>query len=300
MELGPCEVCTVSDGTFHLDGGAMFGIVPKPVWARTDPADEENRIHLALRCLFIRVDDRAILVDTGIGSIWSEGDVARYRIDHRPHDLVGALEAIGVAREAVTDVVLTHLHFDHTGGTCRAGRGGALELTFPAARHWVQRRNLAHALRPTVRDRGSYLPSGFAPLVGHRNLRLIDGPTEIAPGVDTLIFEGHTVGQQLVRVRDPRPGGRWLLYTADIIPSSSHLSAPCVMGYDLMPDVTAREKARIVARAEREGGVLAFEHDPRIAACTVVRDGRGRPAVGEAFEQLASVTAGSRPDRSSP
>lgn len=286
MELGPADVRAVSDGSFLLDGGAMFGIVPKPVWSRTDAADPENRIHLALRCLLIQVDGRRIVVDTGIGTSWSDADIARFGIDHRQTDLLRDLEAVGVGREDVTDVVLTHLHFDHSGGTCRRAASGALELTFPNALHWVQRRNLAHALRPTARDRGSYLPQGFAPLVGHPNLRLLDGPVEIAPGVDTLLCEGHTIAQQLVRVRDPRPGGRWLLYTADIIPSSSHLAAAYVMGYDLMPDVTAREKARIVEVAEREGGVLVFEHDPRMAACTVALDVRGRPVVRDTLQSL--------------
>jgi glyoxylase-like metal-dependent hydrolase (beta-lactamase superfamily II) len=286
MRIGAAEVRTVLDGTFMLDGGAMFGIVPQAVWRKTDVPDAENRIPLALRCLYIEVDDRRILVDTGIGTKWRGDDVERYGIDHSARDLVRSLEAIGVSREDVTDVVLTHLHFDHAGGTTRLGDKGDLEITFPKARHHLQRRNLMHAMRPTARDRGSYLGENFRALVGRRELCLLDGPTEIAAGVDTILFEGHTVGQQLVRVRDPRPNGKWLLYTADIIPTSSHLGAAFVMGYDLMPDVTAREKTRIVERAEREGGVIAFEHDPRIAACTIGKDSRGRPIVQAAFETL--------------
>lgn len=283
MKIGPTEVRAILDGTFSLDGGAMFGIVPKAVWGRSDPADTDNRIPLALRCLLIRVDDRVIVVDTGIGTKWSASDTKRFAIDHTQHELVRSLEALGVGREDVTDVILTHLHFDHAGGTTRFGPGGKQELTFPRARHYLQRRNLAHALRPNARDRGSYLAENFALLIDQKELILLDGPTEIAAGVDTILFEGHTIAQQLVRVRDPVKGGSWLLYTADIIPTSSHLGPAFVMGYDLMPALTAKEKLRVLERAEREGGLIAFEHDPKIAACTVRLDTHGRPVVQDAL-----------------
>lgn len=286
MRFGPAEVRAVLDGTFLLDGGAMFGIIPKPVWAKSDVPDAENRILLSLRCLLVQVDERAIVVDTGIGTKWSDRDVERYGIDHRSAELLRSLESLGLGRDDVTDVVLTHLHFDHTGGTTRHAPDGSIELTFPRARHYLQRRNLGHALYPTVKDRGSYLGENFRALVDHGELVLLDGPAEIAAGVDVLIFEGHTVGQQLVRVRDPQPNGNWLLYAADIIPTSSHLASTFVMGYDLMPDVTAREKARIVERAVREGGLLVFEHDPRIAACTVKLDAAERPIMRDAFLDL--------------
>lgn len=286
MDVGPCSVRAVSDGSFWLDGGAMFGIVPKPLWARAEEPDDENRIPLALRSLLVRVDERVILVDTGIGTAWTAREIERYRIDHGRGGLIASLEALGVAREDVTDVVLTHLHFDHAGGTVRAGKGGTPELSFPRARHHVQRRNWAHALAPTARDRGSYLQDRFSLLSGRAELNLLDGPAELAPGVDVVIFEGHTVGQQLVRVRDPRPGGRWLLYAADIVPTSAHLGAAFVMGYDLFPDVTAREKQRLIEKAAREDGVLVLEHDPRMAACTVRLDGRGRPEVAGAVTEL--------------
>jgi glyoxylase-like metal-dependent hydrolase (beta-lactamase superfamily II) len=280
MDIGPAQVRTILDGRFCLDGGAMFGIVPKAVWSKSDPPDPDNRIPLALRCLLIQVDERTIVVDTGIGTKWSEADAARYGIDHAEHELLRSLEALGIGREDVTDVVLTHLHFDHSGGTTRQDARGELELTFPKARHHLQRRNYAHATRPTSRDRGSYLAENFPRA---DQLALLDGPAEIAAGVDVILFEGHTVGQQLVRVRGK---DAWLLYAADIIPTSSHLGSAFVMGYDLMPDVTAREKERVVQRAAREGGLIVFEHDPDIAACTVQVDARGKPSVKDAVQSI--------------
>jgi glyoxylase-like metal-dependent hydrolase (beta-lactamase superfamily II) len=286
VRIGPAEVRTVMDGRFHLDGGAMFGIVPKAVWSTSDPPDADNRIALALRCLLVQVDDRVIVVDTGIGTKWSEPDVARFRIEHDDHELVRSLASLGVAQEDVTDVILTHLHFDHSGGTTRFDQRGRIELTFPKAKHHLQRRNLMHALRPTARDLGSYLAENFDLLSKSAQLVLIDGPEEIAAGVDVILCEGHTVGQQLVRVRDPTPNGKWLLYATDIVPTSSHLSSAFVMGYDLMPDVTAREKAHIIERAEREGGLVVFEHDPDIAACTIQLDVKKRPIVKDAVQSL--------------
>ncbi len=286
MQLGVCEVSSVLDGTFALDGGAMFGVVPRALWERGDPPDQENRITLALRCMLVRVDERAILVDTGIGDKWSPRELSRFAIE-RGNGLLGALEAFGLGREDITDVVLTHLHFDHAGGVTRKGTNGALELTFPRARHHLQRRNLKHALAATVRDRASYLPENFELLARSSQLVLLDGPQEIAAGVDVLLFEGHTYGQQLVRVRSPQRSPesktRWLLYGADIIPTSSHLGAAFVMGYDLMPDVTAREKERVLKRASEEDGAIVFEHDPKIAAATIRFDDRGRPSVRESL-----------------
>ncbi len=280
MRIGSCELSFVSDGEFRLDGGAMFGIIPQPLWTKRAPPDDAGRIEMALRCLLLRVDDRIILVDTGMGDKWNEKEAARFGLDQSSRSMARALAAEGLTADDITDVLLTHLHFDHAGGATRLNEDGKLVLSYPKAKYWVQRRNWQHAQNPTARDQGSYRKENFAPLINSDQLVLLDGPSEIAPGVDTIIFEGHTVGQQLVRVRD-QESGQWLLYCADIIPSSAHLHAPWVMGYDLMPDVTAREKARIVGRAVDEGGWLAFEHDPKVAACKVRLDEKGRP---EAYE----------------
>lgn len=271
------------DGVFALDGGAMFGIVPKNVWERSDPPDRENRIALALRCLLIKIDSRIILVDTGAGERWSARDLERFGIDRSNGGLAGALALEGLSPEDITDVVLTHLHFDHAGGVKTSG--GA--LAFPKARHYLQRRNLVHALHPTARDRGSYLPDKFDALLSSKQLTLLDGPGEIAAGVDVILFEGHTVAQQLVRVRDPsQRGAPWILYGADIIPTSAHLGAAFVMGYDLTPDVTAREKTRALNRAVESSSLIVFEHDPKLAAATIRFDDQQRPAIKDALISL--------------
>ena len=267
----------------RLDGGAMFGIIPRPLWAPRIPPDDHGRIRLAVRPMLVRVDDRVILVDTGMGSKWSERDVERYGVDQSEHDLLRSLREASVAPEDVTDVVLTHLHFDHAGGTTSRDADGTLQLVFPNARHHLQRRNLQQALRPTSRDRGSYLAESFSPLIGASQLVLHDGPFELAAGVDTIVRDGHTIGLQMVRVRDPAGVDPWLLFTADVLPTSAHLAAAWVMGYDLRPDVSAREKARLVERAVTDKGLLFYEHDPVVVASTVELDDRGRPKVGESF-----------------
>jgi glyoxylase-like metal-dependent hydrolase (beta-lactamase superfamily II) len=227
--------------------------------------------------MLVQVDDRTILVDTGVGVRWSEAERARFGIDHREHELVRSLAARGLGRDDVTDVVLTHLHFDHAGGTTRPRPDGRLELSFPRARHHLQRRNLAHARAPSSRDRASYLSESFEALLARPELLVLhDGPAELAAGVDTIVFEGHTPAQQLVRVRDPKPGGRWLLYAADLVPTLSHAAPAWVMAYDLEPAVAALEKARVLERAEREGGWLFLEHDPKSAFAEIRRAARGK------------------------
>lgn len=263
----------------------MFGVVPQVLWRKTNPPDEEGRIELALRCLLLRTRDRVILVDTGIGDHWEAEEAARFRID-RGGGLLSALQAHGVGPEGVTDVILTHLHFDHAGGAVRRGPSG-LVPTFPKAVHHLQRRNWAHALRPTARDRASYRGPLIRPLIDGVALALHDGPTRLLPGLDLLPFEGHTPGQQLVRISDPTRSSGWLLYSADIVPTRSHVAPAFVMGYDLQPDVTAKEKARLIERAIQDGGVLVFEHDPEIDAAQVVRDERGRPRLGPAVSLSA-------------
>jgi glyoxylase-like metal-dependent hydrolase (beta-lactamase superfamily II) len=285
VRIGAIEVLAVDDGRFWLDGGSMFGVVPQALWKKSNPPDEEGRIELALRCLLLRAEGRVLLVDTGIGDHWPAEEAARFRIDRGP-GLLGALAQQGLGPDDVTDVILTHLHFDHAGGAVQKGPSG-LVPTFKKARHHLQRRNFAHGQRPFARDKASYLARLITPLIGGVEWTLYDGPAQILPGLDVLPFEGHTPGQQLIRVRDPQQRTGWLLYGADIVPTSSHLSPPFVMGYDLQPDVTAKEKARLIHRAIEDHGILVFEHDPKIDAASVTRDEKGRPVV----ERVISLRA---------
>ncbi len=269
--IGRYRLHEIRDGTFALDGGAMFGIVPRPLWEKAIPPDSRNRIVLALRCLLLDDGERRILVDNGIGDKWSDKHRDIYAIDKSRHNLDAELARAGLDRERITDVVLTHLHFDHAGGTTRRA-GGALELAFPRATFHVQRRNWEWAQRPSERDAGSYLSENFALLADSDRLNLVDGELELFPGVDLIVSEGHTPGLQLVRVSE---GDKCLVHCADLIPTSAHLRPHYVMGYDLRPLDTMEEKKILLAEAIEEGWTLYFEHDPNIAACTVAeRDGQ--------------------------
>jgi len=280
MLLGEIEVRAIEDGTFALDGGAMFGIVPKPLWAKQIAADDRNRIPMALRCMLLRTAARTILVDTGIGERWSYKEREIYRIDHTDSELQRGLASAGVSPDEVTDVILTHLHFDHAAGVVRVGPDGELTPAFPRATHHVQRRHLKWAEHATEKDSGSFRPDEIARLGRAGLLHLLDGDTEIFAGVEVLVSEGHTVGQQLVRVRG---GGQTLLYCADVIPTRAHLRLPWVMGYDLYPLTTIEEKKAILAQAVEEGWILFFEHDPVVAACRV-REERGQVVMDRAVE----------------
>jgi len=268
VQIGPYEVTAVHDGTYRLDGGSMFGVVPRVLWERQHPPDERNRIEIALRCLLLRGEGRVILVDNGMGRGWSEKERDIYGLRRERGDLLEDLARHGVAPEEVTDMVLTHLHFDHAGGTVRVP-GEDDTLTFPRATHWLQTRNLEWAEQPTERDRASYRGERWAPLRGHPQLRLLDGEQEFLPSLRALPVHGHTPGQQLVLVGgidEPR-----LLYCADLLPFASHLRMPWIMSFDLHPLLTLTEKQQLLQRALAEDWILCFEHDPAVEAVRVER-----------------------------
>jgi glyoxylase-like metal-dependent hydrolase (beta-lactamase superfamily II) len=263
--LGNFTLHEIRDGTFSLDGGAMFGIVPKPLWQKRHPADERNRVQLALRCLLIEDGERRVLVDAGIGSKWDDKHRDIYAIDQSHHGLDRDLQRAGCAREEVTDVVLTHLHFDHAGGITRFEDGRRV-LSFPGATYHLQRRNWNWARHPSDKDAGSFRSENFDLLEGSGRLHLLDGHTELFPGIELFVSEGHTVGMQLVRVTG---GESTLIFCSDLIPTTSHLRSSWVMAYDLYPLTTIEEKRMLLAQAVEEDWTLFFEHDPLVAACTV-------------------------------
>ncbi|HYC78922.1 MAG TPA: MBL fold metallo-hydrolase [Planctomycetota bacterium] len=284
MKIGRYEVRALSTGRFRLDGGAMFGNVPKVLWEKQHPADDRNRILMELRVLLAEGDGRRVLVDTGSGNQWSEKEQAIFGLDAPPEPgVVAALRAAGVAPESITDVVLTHLHFDHAGGVTRRGRDGAPELTFPGATHHLQRANWETSKDPNERERASYLAWNREPLgdLGGR-LVLHDGPTEILPEVFVEVSEGHTTGLQTVRVGEG-PGAA--VYTADLLPMRAHVPVPWTMGYDLCPRTLMKEKKALLERAARLGWTVVLEHDPgRDAVRVAERAGRF-----EAVEDVAIV-----------
>ncbi|MFZ5470838.1 MAG: MBL fold metallo-hydrolase [Myxococcota bacterium] len=276
LDLGRFQLHEINDGTFALDGGAMFGIVPRPLWEKKHPADARNRVTLALRSLLIVDGNRRVLVDDGIGKKWDEKHQDLYGIDHARVDLDRELARAGVTREQITDVILTHLHFDHCGGTTRE-ESGALALSFPNATYHLQRRHWAWAHHPTEKDTGSFRAESFALLEESRRLHLLEGQTELYPGVQILVSEGHTVGMQLVRVSDAE---RSLVYCADLVPTAAHLRTSWVMAYDLYPLTTIEEKKMLLAQAVEDHSILFFEHDPHVAAC-MVKEERGQVVVDQ-------------------
>ncbi len=271
----PQSVHLLTESMFGLDGGAMFGIIPKPLWNRTNPGDDGNRIDLACRCLLVQYADRNVLVDVGIGTKWSDKERGIYKIGAQDPAMATALGGFGLTPGDIDDVVLTHLHFDHAGGVSHVDSEGAVQPTFANAKHWVQRKNWGWANSPSARDGGSYRTIDFDFFErGETELELVDGPAEILPGIEVFPMNGHTFGMQIVKVTTP--DGVWV-HLADLVPTSSHLRDPYVMGYDLQPLVTVEEKRAVLYDAARHDWWLVFEHDPTIASAQIEMDERGRP-----------------------
>jgi len=275
MRFGPFDVSTITHGTFRLDGGAMFGTVPKAIWAKLSPPDDDNRILLAARSLIIRAGDRVVLVDAGMGDRWTEK--LRRIYDIRPAEGDGP----GLDAGGVTDVILTHLHFDHARGIFRArpGEEGQVDLRYPEARIHVQAANYETAREPNARERASYIAEDTK-LLERTRLVLASGSREIVPGIWVHRTNGHTRGHQWVEVRTE---GRSLAFPADIVPTSRHLPLPYLMGYDISAETLLVEKDALLGRAVEEGWILVFSHDPDVAAGRVGRDDKGHYALAEAL-----------------
>jgi glyoxylase-like metal-dependent hydrolase (beta-lactamase superfamily II) len=282
VRVGRYEVASIVDAFYALDGGAMFGVVPRPLWERRMTPDARNRVRLASRCL-VAVDRdarRVVLVDTGLGESWDSKRADMYAIDRSGGGLEAGLVRLGLSRDAVTDVILTHLHFDHAGGTARRGPDGQLELAFPRATHHVQRRawQLAHA--PSEKDAGSFRVQDLEPLQHSNLLHLVEGDATLFPDLEIIGSEGHTAGQQLPRFHGD---GTHVTFCADVIPTHAHLRPSWVMAYDVLPLTTIEEKKVVMAEALEDDGVLVFEHDPLMAGCRL-REENGQPVFREAVE----------------
>jgi glyoxylase-like metal-dependent hydrolase (beta-lactamase superfamily II) len=278
-QIGGIRVHALDAGLQRLDGGAMFGVVPKPLWERRIPADARNRIPLGLRCLLVEAPEALVLIDTGIGN----KDEARFReiygVENHgsPTRLEDAIRAAGHAPDAVDLVVLTHLHFDHVGGATFVDPSGTVYPAFPRARYVVQEGELAFAALPNERVRASYLERNVAPLVAAGCLDICVGNAEVTRGVSVLRTPGHTPHHQSVLVSQ---GGETLCYLADVCPTVAHIPLPWIMGYDLEPLVTLETKRTLWGRALEEDWLLFFEHDPRVAWGRLDAELRGLRAEG--------------------
>ena len=270
MKFGEFELFVVSDGTFRLDGGAMFGTIPKVLWERTNPADERNRILMGLNCLLIRTPTENILVDTGLGTIYDEKFAFLYDVDKSQTELLRSLAAVGVQTTDISKVILTHLHFDHGGGNCFQAGNGELEPTFPNAVYYINQDELAYATKgPDPRSKPSYLPHTWEPLERRGQVVLTSGDEEVASGVAVMLTPGHTPNHQSVMVRS---GGLTACFLADLVPTPSHLKAHYVMGYDLYPLTTMENKERVLKQAQAENWLLIFEHSPEVKAGYLTED----------------------------
>lgn len=271
MRVGKYSVHIIESGYFKLDGGAMFGVIPKPLWEQTNPADEENRIKLATRNLLLVSESKKILVDTGMGNKWNDKNKEIYAIDQKSFSLEQSLLKLNLTPGDITDVILTHLHFDHCGGSTISDNN-KLVPAFPNATYYVQKQNYQWAVNPSERDRGSYIKDNFIPLYEAGVLLLIEGEKKFDDEIDLIIVNGHTFGQQLLKISD---SSNTFLYCCDLFPTTSHLPLPYVMGYDLQPLVTIEEKKKILKSALDENWKLFFEHDPETAYTTVTSTDKG-------------------------
>lgn len=271
MKIGKYSVHIIESGYFGLDGGAMFGIVPKPLWERTNPPDELNRIKLATRNLLLVSDSKKILIDTGMGSKWSQKNKEIYAVDQESVSLNKSLSGLNLKPEDITDVILTHLHFDHTGGSTVL-INGKLEPAFPNATYYVQKQNYQWAVNPSERDKGSYIKENFVPLMEAGVLMQIEGEKQFDDEIDFIIVNGHTFGQQLLKLSD---SSNTFLYCCDLFPTTAHIPLPYVMGYDLQPLITVEEKKRILKTALDKDWKLFFEHDPETVYATLTSNDRG-------------------------
>lgn len=295
LKIGPYQAKPVPTGIFGLDGGAMFGTVPKVLWEKTNPADDHNRIQMEARALLLDggPGQHRVMIDCGIG-----GDfIAKYgeklgtkfaeiyamEVSDSYLGVARGLAAWGLSLEDITDVILTHLHFDHAGGATTE-RDGHLVPTFPNARYYIQKANLETARHPNLREKASYFAANFEPLAEAGVLTVLDGPIEnLLPGISVQLTHGHTVGQQIVKVSDGRDT---LVYCGDLIPTSTHVRLPWVMGYDLEPLKLIEEKRTLLTPAAQGHWYLFFEHDPYMDAA-LVEEIKGDFAVKERFTLIA-------------
>jgi glyoxylase-like metal-dependent hydrolase (beta-lactamase superfamily II) len=258
LTLGDARLTMVNGGNFRLDGGAMHGVVPKTLWSKLVSCDASNRCEYTTRCLLIEVGDRRILVETGNGDKFSPKLKDIYGIDH-DRSIGDALREVGLESEAIDMVVMTHMHFDHSGGTTRKTASGALEPVFKRAKHVVQKLEWEDATHPHERNRASYLGDNIGPLGEAGLLQLVDGETEIAPGVRVVPTPGHTRGHQSVLIGPE--GGPRALFLGDVVPTSVHTRLPWVMAYDLDPARTLETKRALFRRALEENWLLLWGHD---------------------------------------
>jgi glyoxylase-like metal-dependent hydrolase (beta-lactamase superfamily II) len=259
LKFGDFDLSIVRECTFKLDGGAMYGVVPKPLWEKASPPDESNRVLLTCNLLLIDSGEKLVLVETGMGDRWAERDKDRYEIKTLINH-ASALQSAGYKNEDVDAVIISHLHFDHAGGATRY-QGDELVPTYPNAKYYVQSGEWELAHKANARAKASYRPDDFLPLQQHGVLQIIDGDHEVIPGVWCRVTGGHTSHHQVVTFESQGKKG---IYFADIMPTKHHVSPPWVMGYDHFPLESCDVKADYLKRAVDEEWLVVFDHEPDV------------------------------------
>ncbi len=261
----------IETGNLKLDGGAMFGVVPKVLWQKLYPADENNLANWAMRCLLIETENRKILIDTGMGNKQSQKFFSYY-YPNGNDTLESSLKKNGFDFEDITDVILTHLHFDHVGGAVKYNENRELVPAFSNATYYVSKSQWELANNSNRREKASFLPENFIALQEHKCLNLIEKETELFPGIEIKIFDGHTAGQIIPHITY---GNKKIAYGADLFPSTAHIPMPYIMGYDTRPLLTLKDKERFFADAIKNNTVLFFEHDIYNECCSLKETEKG-------------------------
>lgn len=269
MKIGKYEIYSIKSGMFRLDGGAMFGIVPKVLWNKLNPSDELNRINLSTRSLLLISDKRKILVDTGLGNKFDEKFKSIYAVENI--SIEDALKQKGFVSDEITDVLITHLHFDHTGGSTKF-ENGQIVPTFRNAKYYIQKSHFDWALNPSDKDKASFIKDDFLPIKEFNQIEFTDGNFKLDNEIEIILSSGHTPSQQHLKITD---GKNTIFYCGDIIPTSAHIPYPYVMSYDLYPLITIEEKKKILPQAFEENWILFFEHDPFTSSVTIAEGKKG-------------------------
>ena len=271
--LGDFELYTIETGDIKLDGGAMFGVVPKTLWSRGIEPDEKNRIAMTMRCLLIKSNatGKVYLIDNGVGTKFNKKMMDIYQIDFSEKTLEDSLKKQGFSFEDITDIIFTHLHFDHCGGTTFFDEDGELDYAFPNATYHINNRHWETATNPNAREQASFLKENIEPLKNSPKVNLVKDRIEYEPGLSTIIANGHTLGQQLPKIE---ADGKTIIFVADLLPTHVHLPLPWVMGYDMRPIETLDEKKAFLDKAVEKNWYLFLEHDLDKEIITIGNDGR--------------------------
>ena len=265
MKIGNYTLYSIETSEFGLDGGAMFGIIPKPLWEKESPADEKNRIRMVTRSLLLVNNQRRILIDTGNGTKWDEKFKKIYDINTSRYSIESSLLKHGFTCDMITDVICTHLHFDHVGGNTKI-EDDKIVPTFPNAKYWISKENWELANSPSQKDGGSFMDINWKVLYDNGMVKLVDGKEQFIDGIKPYLTYGHTLGLMHVIISDEKQS---LFYGSDIFPTISHIPVPWIMSYDIQPLVTINEKETLLNKFIEEDWILFFEHDPNIQACTI-------------------------------